>query len=308
VSFILDGVMYSFGIILDEIKMNVAADESTVNLLSSLNTGFLFCSGPIVAGLANTFGCRTVVMGGAVVTSIMFVITAFSSSIGVMMVAYGVIGGVSYGCTYIASLIIIAEYFDKKRGIATGVTMAGSGVGSFVFPPLIGFIIKQADWRFTMSVCGCIILQTCVCGAFLRPLNPSSAINANKKSNKRPVELKNLNANNNDIEAAHEKHVEHHERVRSMQSYAGSVLSLEQVGKEKCHERNACLRISFGILKEMSDFKLLVQNFSFLLITLSNFFLFTGYFAPFLYIVKIAEMNGSSKESAAFLISIIGLL
>jgi hypothetical protein len=30
--------------------------------------------------------------------------------------------GLTTGCTYIASIIVIAEYFDKKRGIATGIS------------------------------------------------------------------------------------------------------------------------------------------------------------------------------------------
>ena len=91
-------------------------------MIVSFNTGFLFCSGPIVAGLANQFGCRTVVMGGAVVTSLMYFLTVFAPNIYIIMVTYGIVGGLSTGCTYITSLIIIAEYFDKKRGIATGIS------------------------------------------------------------------------------------------------------------------------------------------------------------------------------------------
>lgn len=177
ISFILDGVMYSFGNIYKEIKTFYGAPNDIAGLIYSFNTGFLFCSGPIVAGLANQFGCRTVVMGGAIVTSFMYFITVFAPNIYIIMATYGIIGGLSTGCTYIASLIIIAEYFDKKRGIATGITMAGSGVGSFVFAPLLGYLIKNFDWKFATSMCACIILQTCVCGALLKPLNstPSSS-------------------------------------------------------------------------------------------------------------------------------------
>ena len=164
--------MYSFGVILDQIKLDTGETDSVANLLSSLNTGFLFSSGPIVSALCNQFGCRAVVVGGAIVTTVMYLFTALSKSIVGMIITYGFIGGLSTGCTYIASLIVIAEYFDKKRGIATGITMAGSGVGSFVFPPLIGFLIRSSDWRFTMAICSCIIMETCVCGALLRPLNP----------------------------------------------------------------------------------------------------------------------------------------
>ena len=123
-------------------------------------------------------------MGGAVVTAAMYMGTVYAPSIYVMMGTYGVVGGISTGCTYIASLIIIAEWFDKKRGIATGITMAGSGVGSFVFPPLVGMLISKYDWRFAMSICACIILQCAVLGALLRPLNPISSSKIAKKPKK----------------------------------------------------------------------------------------------------------------------------
>ena len=261
ISFILDGAMYSFGIILDEIKEEFKVTDSISNLLSSLNTGFLFFSGPIVAGLANSFGCRTVVIGGALVTSAMYMGTVFSESIYIMMCLFGVIGGISTGCTYIASLIIIAEWFDKKRGIATGITMAGSGVGSFVFPPLIAKIIDAFGWRIAMSVCACIILLCVICGALLKPLNA---------------------------------------QVEKDQNDVGSLT------KTSIFKRNAFLCKTIDILKEMSDFKLLVQNGEFFCLTISNFFIFTGYFTPFLYITKIAISNNISKAQASFLISIIG--
>lgn len=182
-SFILDGVMYSFGLILSEIRQYTKVEEEQSNLLTALNTGFLFCSGPIVAGLANQFGCRVVVMGGALVTASCYMLTVFSPNIYLMMVFFGIIGGVATGCTYISSLIIIAEYFDKKRGIATGITMAGSGVGSFVFAPLISWLIENSDWKLTMSICACIILQTAICGALLRPLNPTPSSSSKKPKN-----------------------------------------------------------------------------------------------------------------------------
>ena len=58
--------------------------------------------GPIVSGLSNQFGVRTVVMGGAIITSLCYVGCAFAPSIYYMMALYGVIGGnISNLTTYI---------------------------------------------------------------------------------------------------------------------------------------------------------------------------------------------------------------
>jgi predicted MFS family arabinose efflux permease len=102
---------------------------------------------------------------------------------------------------------------------------------------------------------------------------------------------------------------EHHQQGnRMVQTYAGSVVSLNASDKSlPFHQRNACLRISFGILKEMTDFKLLLQSPGFLLITLSNFFIFLGYFTPFIYVTKVAKENGIESGKASFLLAIIGI-
>lgn len=49
--------------------------------------------GPVVSFLSNKFSTRAVVMGGAIITSSVYVISAFSPSIYFMMVGFGFIGG-----------------------------------------------------------------------------------------------------------------------------------------------------------------------------------------------------------------------
>lgn len=107
------------------------------------------------------------------------------------------------------------------------------------------------------------------------------------------------------IENAHGELVSQ-QQLKVVEGYVGSMTSLNQ--ETKFYERYSCLRITVGILKEMSDFSLLRENLGFLLITLSNFFIFFGYFTPFLYITNIAIDNGIPKELASYLISIIGIV
>lgn len=93
-----------------------------------------------------------------------------------------------------------------------------------------------------------------------------------------------------------------------VQTFSGSVYSINKISEDlPFYQRNKFIRISLGILKEMTDFGLLRHNFPFLLITLSNFFIFSGYFVPFMYILEIANKNGIDPADAPWLISIIGM-
>ena len=85
--------MYSFGLILPLIKEQYDATEEDLSRIRSLNTGFLFCSGPIVAGLTATFGCRAVIITGGFVTAISYMMCIYSPSIKIIWLLYGFIGG-----------------------------------------------------------------------------------------------------------------------------------------------------------------------------------------------------------------------
>ncbi len=81
---------------------------------------------------------------------------------------------------------------------------------------------------------------------------------------------------------------------------SGSIHSFTELQtEEKVKNSMIC-----GLLKEMVDIKLLGQNWRFLLLTLSNLFIFTGYFLPFIYLKEVADLNGITN--ASLIISIIG--
>jgi hypothetical protein len=51
---------------------------------------------------------------------VIYGISAFLPSIYYMIFTFGVIGGISFGCTYLTIFIILVDYFDKKLGVANG--------------------------------------------------------------------------------------------------------------------------------------------------------------------------------------------
>ena len=69
--------------------------------------------------------------------SIGFLAAAFSNNIYLLYLFFGVIAGCGLSLCYVASIIIVAYYFDRRRSFATGISVCGSGVGEslnwFVF-------------------------------------------------------------------------------------------------------------------------------------------------------------------------------
>lgn len=63
-------------------------------------------------------------------------------------------------------------YFEKYRSIAIGIAVAGSGLGTFIFAPLVAVLIEKLGWRYTLLVLSVIVLNCAVFGALFRPLAP----------------------------------------------------------------------------------------------------------------------------------------
>jgi len=51
------------------------------------------CTGPVASLLVNRFGCRVVSIVGSVIAGVAFAVSQFSPSIEVMILIYGVMGG-----------------------------------------------------------------------------------------------------------------------------------------------------------------------------------------------------------------------
>ena len=81
------------------------------------------------------------------------------------------ISGSGLGLMYLPSLVMVGHYFKKKRALATGIAVCGSGVGGFVFAPLSELLLDLYTWRGAMWVLSAICLNGMVAGALFRPIN-----------------------------------------------------------------------------------------------------------------------------------------
>lgn len=272
----LDGIMYSFGTIINAIKEHYQINDKTANFLVSLYTGLFLMSGPIVSAIINQFGCQVAIISGAFVTSMMYLVSIFVPSFFYMYFTIGIVGGIATGLFYISSLMIIPQYFDKKKGMATGIAMCGSGIGFFIGPPLLTNTLAIYGWKVTLVACSGILMINALLGFMAKPLNPpKSKISFGKK--KKMVQEVNI-----DI-------------------MSGSILSIKK--EEKKQES-----IIKQTLKEVGDFSLLFSNWRFLCATLSNFFIFSGYFLPYVYMDQIPLKHGVDKDLAKWIVSVSGIV
>ncbi|EJW88032.1 major facilitator superfamily transporter [Wuchereria bancrofti] len=186
-NFVVDGIANSFGAFMSIYQDYFNASKALVSLIGSLLIGCYLLIGPVAGGLVNKYGARMVVIIGSFVAGLSFLASIFCSSIYVFMIFYGFLGGAGFGLIYLPSIVTVGYYFEKKRSIATGIAVAGSGVGTFVLPPLCIVLINQFGWKIAICSLAALSFSSTIYGLLYRPLQ-APAIKRGKENTKTDAE------------------------------------------------------------------------------------------------------------------------
>ncbi|XP_070524610.1 monocarboxylate transporter 12 isoform X2 [Cardiocondyla obscurior] len=172
-NFFVDGIIFSFGVFLNDIADAFSVSKASVAFVNSLQSGFYLMVGPFVSALANRYGFRLVAILGSVISCIAFVLAYFSPSIEFLYISYGAIGGIGAGLIYVPAVITTGFYFEKWRALATGIAVCGSGIGAFLLAPLSNILVQTFGWRGALLCQAGMMLHCAIFGAMFRPLKPT---------------------------------------------------------------------------------------------------------------------------------------
>ncbi|KAH9424232.1 hypothetical protein DERP_004414 [Dermatophagoides pteronyssinus] len=167
---IVDGIIFSFGILLPEISAEFNETKATTAWIGSLQTGLYLIVGPLVSALAIRYDCRKITAVGSVLAAIGFVLSYFCTNVITLYLTFGVLGGIGFGFVFLPAIVTVGYYFEKKRAFATGIAVCGSGIGMFIMAPIMHFLVEQYGWRVSVLILAVITLFCAVFGSFFRPI------------------------------------------------------------------------------------------------------------------------------------------
>lgn len=84
---------------------------------------------------------------------------------------FGVTLGTGCALVAVAAIVSVQPYFTTRRGLATGVTVAGSGIGGFILGPALEALIAARGWEAALAIFGgASALVCCAAVLVLRPI------------------------------------------------------------------------------------------------------------------------------------------
>ena len=112
----------------------------------------LMCSGlltgPLIGYIAQRVGLRTVGIVGLIGHSLAYVVLSLNTgSLMLWYLSWALVAILGAGSLPIIWTGVLNNWFTKHRGKAIVITMAGTGLGAFLLPPIVEFLIANHGWR-----------------------------------------------------------------------------------------------------------------------------------------------------------------
>ncbi|CAN9515994.1 unnamed protein product [Ophioblennius macclurei] len=285
-SFISIGFSYAFPksltIYFKEIQEYFSVSYSQIAWISSVMLASMYAGGPVSSILVNRYGSRPVVMVGGLMVCLGMLLASFATSIIHLYLCVGVIGGLGLAFNLQPALTIIGTYFQVRRPLANGLAMTGSPVLLSTLAPLNQFLFDCFGWKGSFLILGSIVLNCCVAGALMRPVNKSVKAKPNSES------LKCNGAEAGEAAAA---------AAADPGAQSTTRLSVEKQNESSCQ----------SCVNKFIDFSLFKHR-GFLIYLAGNVVMFFGFFAPVVFLTPYAKDMGVDEYSAAFLLSIFALV
>lgn len=156
-------VIYTFGIFLKPVAATFHWSRTQMSLAFTLAALTVAVCSPFLGFLLDRYPARRVVLPCTIVYGAGFASLALlTPRIWHLYAVFVVLGIVGNGTTQLAYARVVSTWFDKHRGQALASVMAGSGLGSMVFPPAAQALISAYGWRVAYAVLGTLILVVAV--------------------------------------------------------------------------------------------------------------------------------------------------
>src|SRR3954462_9337066 len=162
------GAAYGWSVFVSPLAALTGWTLTQVSLNFTLAIAFLGV-GTIVGGLwQDRVGPRRVATVAGIVYGISYLLAGYfasAHSLAGLYFSYGLLGGIGMGMGYITPVATITKWFPDRRGLMTGVAVAGYGAGALIMSPFAARSILTRGVPATFEILGIVYLVLVVASA-----------------------------------------------------------------------------------------------------------------------------------------------
>ncbi|KAI0221399.1 Monocarboxylate transporter 5 [Lamellibrachia satsuma] len=168
--FFVIGAFKSLGILFVEFIDLYETSSGITAWVMGLSAAGMSLLSPVASALSQQYSNRRVVMVGACFSVAAPLICVVAPNIYFIVVVFGLCNGIGNALMFTPSLIIVSQYFEKRRSLANGFTMAGGSLGQLIIPLLLNYWLKKYALHGTLLLYAGLFMHGLIAGALMRPV------------------------------------------------------------------------------------------------------------------------------------------
>ncbi len=156
-SFSITGIIFTFGNFVTHLSSEFGWSRTEISVAFLILTYVMVLTAPVVGAMVDHFGPRKVILPscfllGPGIMSLYFL----TDNIWHLYIAFFLISLFGAATTPVTYAKAVINWFDKRRGLALGIAMAGTGIGGILAPQIAQFTISSFGWRTGYLVLGAL--------------------------------------------------------------------------------------------------------------------------------------------------------
>jgi predicted MFS family arabinose efflux permease len=162
--FVTVGIGFSCGVLVVPVSRDLSTGPGTVSGVFAVTVMVFFLLGAPAGMLADRFGARAVLLGGATALAGGLALTATATSPWMLYAGHGALVGAAMASTFIPLTALVSALPLRRSALAVGVAVSGIGLGTLVMAPVTAALIAAAGWRDTylgLAVAGPVVVALC---------------------------------------------------------------------------------------------------------------------------------------------------
>jgi len=152
------GTFYSYTVFFDSLLNEFhwsSAVTSGAFSISNLLIGFF---GIFFGRVSDRLGPRRICLVSGLCVGAGYLLMSRVNAAWQIYLIYGLLLPAGIGGLWPSLLSTLARWFKARRGMMTGISTAGIGIGTMIFPPILSHLIINYSWRTTYLIAGLIAL------------------------------------------------------------------------------------------------------------------------------------------------------
>ncbi|HLL69686.1 MAG TPA: OFA family MFS transporter [Micromonosporaceae bacterium] len=144
------GAVYAWSVFNQPLQDQFGWSRAQAVLPFEVAIGTIFIGSLIGGRIQDRRGPRVVALGGGVLYGTGVMLASLVSSGGqlwLLVATYGVMGGIGLGAAYITPIAMLAKWFPDRRGLITGIAVAGFGFGAAITAPVARSLLAGTDHK-----------------------------------------------------------------------------------------------------------------------------------------------------------------